>query len=418
MAARDAPTRTEGPEVDAGFEFAFDNEAFSDKVLRIEVVSSRYDATQFGADVGSRKRRREEAEGDNGEGMGTPVLRVKTMYVSSAILASKSPFFFKLFSNGMKESGQSQASIRITDSDENSFMELLRFMYSGKLTQTADPTLLVNILMAADKFEVVSCMKLCGQRLITMPMTLESAVLCLDLPSSVSNAADLEEAAKQYLAGKYKEFLSTKFQDELMRIPLAGIVAILSRYDLGVASDVAVYDFMLRWAFWQYPNSEERYKILSSRLLPLVPLMRVKNGVKEGVAPDCVFGIYLMRERCSKLLLSKTEYFQKFSFMGHVFCLSAHYNMDSYNCFGLLLEMLEDKGPVRGTIDCSFQIKTRPSLEFVTMYKCTYTDSRKDVECRDLFGVPWSEFIADDSPFFIDDILNLQVHMKMAQKPL
>jgi hypothetical protein len=199
-----------------------------------------------------------------------------------------------------------------------------------------------------------------------------------------------------------------------MRIPLAGIVAILSRYDLGVASDVAVYDFMLRWAFWQYPNSEERYKILSSRLLPLVPLMRVKNGVMKGVVPDCVFGIYLMRERCSKLLLSKTEYFQKFSFMGHVFSLSAHCNMDSYNCFGLLLEMLEDKGPVRGTIDCSFQIKTRPSLEFVTMYKCTYTDSRKDVECRDLFGVPWSEFIADDSPFFIDDILNLQVHMKMA----
>jgi hypothetical protein len=94
--------------------------------------------------------------------------------------------------------------------DENSFMELLHFMYSGKLTQTADPALLVDILMAADKFEVVSCMKLCGQRLITMPMTLESAVLCLDLPSSVSNAADLEEAAKQYLAEKYKEFLSTK----------------------------------------------------------------------------------------------------------------------------------------------------------------------------------------------------------------
>jgi hypothetical protein len=63
MAARHAPTGTEGTEVDAGFEFAFDNEAFSDKVLRIEVVGSRYDVTQFGADATGRKRRREEAEG-------------------------------------------------------------------------------------------------------------------------------------------------------------------------------------------------------------------------------------------------------------------------------------------------------------------------------------------------------------------
>ena len=89
-------------------------------------------------------------------------------------------------------------------------MELLHFMYSGKLTPTTDPTLLVGILMAANKFEIVSCMKLCGQRLIAMPMTLESAVMCLDLPSSISMAADLTEAAKIFLSKTYKEFLSLK----------------------------------------------------------------------------------------------------------------------------------------------------------------------------------------------------------------
>jgi hypothetical protein len=41
--------------------------------------------------------------GDDGQGIdsswtvvGTPVLRVKTIYISSAILAAKSPFFFKV----------------------------------------------------------------------------------------------------------------------------------------------------------------------------------------------------------------------------------------------------------------------------------------------------------------------------------
>ena len=49
MAGGDAPTGVEEPEVDAGFEFAFDNEAFSDKVLRIEIVGSSDDAPESGA---------------------------------------------------------------------------------------------------------------------------------------------------------------------------------------------------------------------------------------------------------------------------------------------------------------------------------------------------------------------------------
>ena len=87
-------------------------------------------------------------------------------------------------------------------------MELLHFMYSGKLTATTDPTLLVDILMAADKFEVVSCMKFCGQRLIAVPMTPESALLYLDLPCSISMATavqPLTDAAKEFLANKYKD---------------------------------------------------------------------------------------------------------------------------------------------------------------------------------------------------------------------
>jgi hypothetical protein len=83
-------------------------------------------------------------------------------------------------------------------------------MYSGKLTPTIEPTHLVDILMAGDKFEVISCMKHCGQRLIDLPMTAESAVLCLDLPSSISVPAALTEAAKKFLAERYEQFLSSE----------------------------------------------------------------------------------------------------------------------------------------------------------------------------------------------------------------
>ncbi|CAL5365844.1 unnamed protein product [Camellia sinensis] len=44
------------------------------------------------------------------------VLRVKTLHINSPILAAKSPFFYKLFSNGMRESEQRHVTLRINAS--------------------------------------------------------------------------------------------------------------------------------------------------------------------------------------------------------------------------------------------------------------------------------------------------------------
>jgi hypothetical protein len=92
--------------------------------------------------------------------------------------------------------------------EENALMELLSYMYSGKLT-TNDPTLLLDILMAADKFEVISCMRRCSQLLTSLPMTTESALLYIDHPCSTSLATEVQHVigvAKEFLANKYKDF--------------------------------------------------------------------------------------------------------------------------------------------------------------------------------------------------------------------
>lgn len=86
-------------------------------------------------------------------------------------------------------------------------MELLNFMYSTKLSINTAPALL-DVLMAADKFEVASCMRHCSRSLRSLPMTPESALLYLDLPSSVLMAdavQPLTDAAKQFLAVRYKD---------------------------------------------------------------------------------------------------------------------------------------------------------------------------------------------------------------------
>ena len=91
--------------------------------------------------------------------------------------------------------------------EEAAFMELLNFIYSNTLTSTSAHALL-DVLMAADKFEVSSCMRNCSNLLRNLPMTTESALLYLNLPSSVSMAEavkPLTDAAKEFLIVRYKD---------------------------------------------------------------------------------------------------------------------------------------------------------------------------------------------------------------------
>jgi hypothetical protein len=149
-------------------------------------------------------------------------VRVKTLHISSPILAAKSPFFYKLFSNGMRESELRHVTLRINASEEAALMELLNFMYSNSLSVRTAPGLL-DVLMAADKFEVASCMRLCSRLLRNLDMTPESALLYLELPSSVLMAdavQPLTDAAKQYLAGRYKDITKQVLVFHLISVAL------------------------------------------------------------------------------------------------------------------------------------------------------------------------------------------------------
>uniref|UniRef100_A0A1J3JF79 BTB/POZ domain-containing protein n=1 Tax=Noccaea caerulescens TaxID=107243 RepID=A0A1J3JF79_NOCCA len=521
------------------FGFAFNDSNFSDRLLRIEIMGGPSDSRSDGEGCTSvadwarhRKRRREDNKKDNGvtisdivacaeeqiitdnnqpdmddcpggdnledEGEAmveealsgdddacsepnwgmdhSTVVRFKELHISSPILAAKSPFFYKLFSNGMRESEQRHVTLRISAQEEGALMELLNFMYCNSLTVTTAPALL-DVLMAADKFEVASCMRYCSKLLRNMPMTPDSALLYLELPSSVLMAEavnPLTDAAKHFLASRYKDI--TKFQEEVMALPLAGIEAILSSDDLQIASEDAVYDFVLKWARGQYSSLEERREILGSRLalyirFPYMTCRKLKkvltcSDFEHEVAskqvlealffkaeaphrqrilagegsdsmnrrfieraykyrpvkvvefelprPQCVVYLDLKREECAGLFPSGRVYSQAFHLGGQGFFLSAHCNMDqqsSFHCFGLFLGM-QEKGAVSFGVDYEFAVRQKPEQEFTSKYKGNYTfTGGKAVGYRNLFGIPWTSFIADDSLYFINGILHLRAEL-------
>ncbi|OVA05086.1 BTB/POZ-like [Macleaya cordata] len=517
------------------FTFAFNDSNFSDRLLRIEIMADLPENKTDGegctsiADWDSnRKRRREEIKKENSLELSvyheehildsiqldtedvlayenqdeeavamieesppvedanindsswrmecSTVLRVKTLHISSPILAAKSPFFYKLFSNGMRESEQRHVTLRINASEENALMELLNFMYSNTLSTTAAPALL-DVLMAADKFEVASCMRYCSRLLRNLPMTPESALLYLELPSSVLMAEavqPLTDAAKQYLAALYKDI--TKFQEEVLNLPLAGIEAVLSSDNLQVASEDAVYDFVLKWARRHYPKLEERREILGTRLghfirFPHMSCRKLRKvqtcndfdeefeskvvlealffkaeaphrqrsiAAEESAASNrrfidraykyrpvkvvefelprqqCVVYLDLKREECACLFPSGRVYSQAFHLGGQGFFLSAHCNVDqqsSFSCFGLFLGM-QEKGSASFAVDYEFAARSKPTEEFLSKYKGNYTfTGGKAVGYRNLFGIPWKAFIADDSIYFINGVLHLRAEL-------
>lgn len=85
-------------------------------------------------------------------------------------------------------------------------MEILNYMYSNTISTTV-PSALLDILMAANKYEVASCMRYCSRLLSSLPITCESALLYLNLPGVLKADAvqSLTEAAKHFLALSYKD---------------------------------------------------------------------------------------------------------------------------------------------------------------------------------------------------------------------
>ncbi|XP_021754295.1 BTB/POZ domain-containing protein POB1-like isoform X1 [Chenopodium quinoa] len=529
---------------ESDFGFAFNDSNFSDRILKVEIVPDLPDVKSDGdgcttiADwAKNRKRRRDDIKKEPGAGADiilqpddqilncnvpdpdgvayeslegeavamleeespiidgdetlqnsdsplnmdcSVVLQVKTIHISSPILAAKSPFFYKLFSNGMRESEQRHVTLRIHASEEAALMDLLNFMYSNTL-QTNTPPGILDVLMAADKFEVASCMRYCSRMLRNFSMTSDVALLYLDLPSSVLMAdavKPLTDAAKEFLASRFKDM--TKFQSEVMDLPLAGIEAVLCSDDLQVASEDAVYDFAVKWARTHYSKLEERRKVLGTRLCRLIrfPHMTCRKLRKvmtcndldpelssklvsealffkaeppyrqralladeantsghryieraykyrpvkviefELPRPQCIVYLDLRREECQNLFPSGRVYSQAFHLGGQGFFLSAHCNMDqqsSFHCFGLFLGM-QEKGSVSFAVDYEFSARQKPADEFISKYRGNYTfTGGKAVGYRNLFGTPWTSFMAEDSQFFINGVLHLKAELTIRQ---
>ncbi|KAL0675477.1 hypothetical protein Bca4012_003458 [Brassica carinata] len=374
---------------DPCFGFAFNNVQFSDRLLRIEITNGG-EITNVDS-VQDRKRRRTD----------------------------------------------------VNTSEEAAVMELLKFMYTNSLSSVTDVPALFRVLMAADKFEVASCMKYCTRSLLNIPMTLPYA----SLPP-----------------------------EELTALPLVGIMTLLMSNDLMITCEDIVYEVVLKWAKANSSVLEERQGILN-HLAPYIrfPYMTCHRLKKILTSDDfepsvahklvfealffkaesslahqaaikadshdrrfiergytcrpiktvefevphrqCIVYLDLTRKECNALYPSNRIYSQKFHLGGKEFLLSPCCNKDQQNRlhhFGLFLWSQEKGTSVSVTVDYEFSSRWKPTQEFAIRRKGKYKFTGvQSIGFRDVLGAPWASFIGEDSPYFINDLLHLRAELSI-----
>lgn len=446
------------------FGFALDDIDFSDRVLHIELIS------EFDSDepvrVSDCKRRRKNSDTEN-------VVKVKTLNVSSLVLAANSPFFYKLFKNGMRESQEREVTMRINASEEASLMELLNFMYKNTLNATTVPDLL-NVLTIADKYEVTSCMAYCSKLLKEMPLSLESTLLYLEL-SSCEAVQPLKDAAKKYLIENFKDF--TKCEEKAMELPLCALELVLGIDGLKVKSEDDVFDFVLKWGRAHYPKVKERQTVLSKRLAHFIhfsymsshkleevldcrdfvrqqvsklvlealhlntgppygkvftshglitkhvyeyhPIKvvhvceSVVGGQLESPGPRYVVYLNLNKDECENLFRSKRLNSQPFCVGGRRLYLFAKCcKQEPHYHLGLFVDKVQ--GSETCTLDFTFAVMNNSSKEFQSKAKYNnVTLLDRGLGILNLLGIPWTELMNDDSNYFINGILHLRAEITL-----
>ncbi|CAI5534318.1 unnamed protein product, partial [Closterium sp. Naga37s-1] len=189
--------------------------------------------------------------------------RVVNLHLSSVVLAAKSAFFRTLFTCGFKETCQNNPVVlNVSPEEEGPVIDLLRFIYTGDMAEgSSDPEDIIKMYLVADKFGVASCMKICLERLVNLPMTVPTACLYLSLPDSMHShrgVAQLLEASRGFLVAHFRDLERVHKGEEFLELPLVGVQTLLASDELNVRDELTAFHSMVEWLRHHHDDLDDR----------------------------------------------------------------------------------------------------------------------------------------------------------------
>ncbi|XP_072996785.1 BTB/POZ domain-containing protein At2g46260-like [Typha latifolia] len=288
-------------------------------------------------------------------------------------------------------------------------------------------------------------------------------------PLNLSDAINVAEKFQVHLWVKIcKEELINRFKSlqhpEIMSLPLAAVTEILKSDDLEVRSEDDVYKFTLEWALRNYRTKQQRHKVMESELGSLIRFHYMSNDmlvhcntnydeffsmqfireilrtaindkqkvperhfveraykhkplmVSEVLEPrrSCTIWLTFTKDECLRLVRSSPVRSMDFDFHDGRFFIQVAAARDGRFLLSLEVVCL----PSHDYFLCTAASKAKGDGEYVGIHSWEFGLRTQDSGLyQDLFGTPLSEFLRDDSSYFNDGKLHLQVKIEAIQQP-
>lgn len=110
----------------------------------------------------------------------------EVLNVHKAVLAARSPVFFKMLTIDMQEAKSNV--VDIPDFDSETMEELLRFLYCNKVDDLASTAR--DLIYAADKYQIAKLKEMCVEQIIT-GLTVDNVLDALVISDQVSGMQKL-----------------------------------------------------------------------------------------------------------------------------------------------------------------------------------------------------------------------------------
>ena len=150
------------------FAFGFDNPQVSDRVLILQLHDSNkgLDEKRRNNKLGKLLSKPVKSLDGNDEFPLLGMNALRKLHISTMVLASQSPVFKTMLTNGMKESNSKEVVLEVKDEAEAELhVSMVRFLYTAELPVDAKSDELIELLLLADKFETQQLSLACQQAL-------------------------------------------------------------------------------------------------------------------------------------------------------------------------------------------------------------------------------------------------------------
>ena len=192
----------------------------------------------------------ESTSSASGSTSGVPVLREHRVYVHACWLALNSRYFRSLlFESGMRECTSAEFSMKVTESEEDAFLLLLRSIYDPNALDRVEIANLLNVLRLSAKYDVRFSTIKTSRVLRAMPLTLENceAIIAAVDAGGLPNLEGVMKNVEACILGEFEPLDETWESGKFASLSEHALRFILGSDRLVVQSENTVFIALIHW---------------------------------------------------------------------------------------------------------------------------------------------------------------------------